>query len=407
MKKWIGILLVLCMLAGLAACGGKTEAPAATGSPAQASNSKPETESKPGAPAASTKGEVYDTGNFKVLVPDGWKAFPQHDVFNDDPDAMNPNIIQICKGATSDFDLFTKPLITINYAGKSTTMMAPSKTFYDNVEDMDDVTTGDHTWSAYSCESMGQKLYMLFEDQGVIQFQAAVGYETDGGSISLSDADVQAILSSIAPTNKEDIAAASQSAAAPEPSEPAGEDPKPDDPKPEEPAPSSDDGESKALAMLRGDWNGAFAMRNCTGNFGPTEGLEQAAIARFSVDILDNVRTFIGICVEDLPFEDLSVEYNAKQGCYLLSGKWNSCSFADVPIKIANGTLSVTVPIDAGDFGSLDIIINLRRLDDTGWTNEDPRLSQSNIEFCMGKTFDELAELVGYSFEDYPSEDKG
>ena len=393
MKKLSYVLLALALLLSLAACGGKTETPAETGQPSQTSS--PEAATKPAADA-STKGEFYDTDNFKVLVPDGWKAFPQHDVFNDDPNVMNPNIIQICKGATSDFDLFSKPLITINYAGKNTLLSAPSKGFYDNVEDMNDVTTGDHTWSAFKCESMGQKMIILFEDQGVIQFQASVGYETSGGSISLDDADVQAILSSIAPTNEEDIAAASQSAAAPAPAEQTSE-PKPDE----------GDGESKMLAQLRGDWNGAFALRNCTGNFESSEGLEQAAIARFSVDVLDNVRTFIGICIEDLPFEELSVSYSAGQGCYLLSGKWNNCSFADVPIRIANGTLSVTIPIDAGDFGSLDILINLRRLDDTGWTNEDPRLSQSNIEFCMGKTFDELAELVGYSFTDYPSEDKG
>ena len=398
MKKIAYILLALALLLSLAACGGKTEAPKEPNQNAQTADPAPAPEGKPAAQAPSTKGEFYDTDNFKVLVPDGWKAFPQHDVFNDDPKAMNPNILQICKGASSDMDLFSKPLITVNYAGKSTTMMAPSKAFYDNVEDMADVTTGEHVWSAYSCESMGQKMYMLFEDQGVIQFQAAVAYETSGGSISLDDADVQAILASIAPTNADDIAAAAQSGEAPKPAEPTGGD---------EPKTDEADGESKALALLRGDWNGAFAFRNCTGNFESTEGYEQGAIARFSMDILDNLRPFIGICVEGLPFENLSVRYDGRQDGYLLDGKWNSVEFKDVPIRIENGTLSLTIPIDAGDFGALDILLNLRRLDDTGWTNEDPRLSQSNIEFCMGKTFDELAELIGYGFEDYPSEDKG
>lgn len=396
MKKLAYILLALTLLLSLAACGGKTETPNEPNQTAQTPGG--EAANTPAPEAPSTKGEFYDTDNFKVLIPEGWKAFPQHDVFNDDPDAMNPNILQICKGATSDFDLFSKPLITVNYAGKSTTMMAPSKSFYDNVEDMADVTTGDHTWSAYSCESMGQKMYLLFEDQGVIQFQAAVAYETSGGSISLDDADVQAILASIAPTNADDIAAAAQSGEAPKPTEQTGGD---------EPKTDEADGESKALALLRGDWNGAFAFRNCTGNFKSTEGYEQGALARFSVDILDNIRPFIGIYVDGLPFEDLSVEYNDGQGCYLLSGRWNSVDFEDVPIRIENGTLSLTIPIDAGDFGALDILLNLRRLDDTGWTDEDPRLSQSNIDFCMGKTFDELAELIGYGFEDYPSEDKG
>ena len=202
MKKLLCILLALCLLASLAACGGKDNASPtpdmSTAAPVQTA-----------APGGAATGEFYDTGNFKVLVPDGWKAFPQHDVFNDDPNAMNPNIIQIGKGAASDMDLYSKPAITINYAGKGTTMMAPSMDFYDDVEDMPDVTTGSHKWSVFRCVSMGQKLYMLFEDQGKLQFRAAVTYETDGGSVSLDDTDVRAILDSVAATNAEDIEAQS------------------------------------------------------------------------------------------------------------------------------------------------------------------------------------------------------
>lgn len=211
MKKLSCILLALALLLSLAACGGKTDTPTTTNQPAQTSS--PAATETPATAGNSTAGEVYDTGNFKVLVPDGWTAFPQHDVFNDDPNAINPNMIQLGKGATSDMDLYSKPAITINYAGKSTSMMAPSRDFYEDVADMADVTTGDHTWSAFSCVSMGQKLYMLFEDQGKIQFQAAVTYETSGGNVSLDDADVQAILASIVSTNAEDIEASAESGA--------------------------------------------------------------------------------------------------------------------------------------------------------------------------------------------------
>ena len=397
MKKLTYILLSLTMLASLAACGSKSNTPTADTQPAAASSAEATSPEKTNDAAPSTTGEFYDTGNFKVLVPGGWKAFPQHDVFNDDPEVMNPNILQIGKGATSDMDLYSKPAITINYAGRSTSMMAPSRGFYENVLDMDDVTTGNHTWSAFSCESMGQKLYMLFEDQGKIQFQAAVTYETSGGSVSLDDADVQAILASIESTNADDIAAAAEAGQASEPTEqPSGSD-----------VVENDDGEKDMLKQVRGDWNGAFAFRNCVGNFESLAGYEQGAIARFSMSILDELVPFIGIYVEDMPFEDLAVSYYVPWGCYMLSGTWNNVNFEDVPISVTDGTLSMTIPIDAGDFGSLDIVLNLRRLDDTGWTNEDPRLSDSNIQFCMGKTFDELAELIGYSFMDYPSEDNG
>ena len=40
---------------------------------------------------------------------------------------MNPNILQISKGAASDLDLFSKPWVTVNYAGPSTTLMPPMR----------------------------------------------------------------------------------------------------------------------------------------------------------------------------------------------------------------------------------------------------------------------------------------
>ena len=298
MKKLSCILLTLALLLAMAACGDETastpaSSPAPSAAPAQ-------TEAPAEAPAASggaVTGETYDTGNFTALVPEGWKAFPQHDVFSDDPDEMNPNLLQISKGASSDMDLFSKPVITITYAGPSTKLMAPSRDFYDDVEAMDDVTTGEHTWEAFRCTSFGQKMVMLFEDLGKLQFQAAVAYETSDGKIDFNDADVQAILASIAPSKAEDIAAAAEGGEAAAAAQPDSE--------PESGAEeaATDSGESEALSQLRGDWNGAFAFRNCTGNFESLEGYEQAAIARFSVDIIDTLRPFVGICVETCPLK--------------------------------------------------------------------------------------------------------
>lgn len=262
MKKLSCTLLTLTLLLSLGACGdrGGTSSPAASTAPAAQTAS-----AQAPAGGSSTAGEAYDTGNFKVLVPDGWKAFPQHDVFSDDPNAMNPNIIQIGKGAASDMDLYSKPAITVNYAGRGTTMMAPSRDFYDDVEDMADITTGDHVWSAFRCVSMGQKLYMLFEDQGKIQFQAAVTYETDGGSVSLDDADVRAILASIMATNAEDIEAQGG-------------------------APSQSATPTTAT-VDRGwwerDWYGWWSIQNATGIYEPANKIAWDAYAEIEVDNKD------------------------------------------------------------------------------------------------------------------------
>ena len=81
MKKLSCVLLAMTLLLSLAACGGKTDAPAAesqgqqSSTPAPASG-KSEAALSPVAGGASAAdggavgGEFYDTGNFKVLVPE-------------------------------------------------------------------------------------------------------------------------------------------------------------------------------------------------------------------------------------------------------------------------------------------------------------------------------------------------
>ena len=267
MKKTFTIVLAAALLLSLAACGGKTSSPtpapkpAATSTPAPAAAPVPAVGNSEAAPPAGGvgSGETYDTGNFKALVPSGWKAFPQHDVFSDDPNEMNPNILQISKGAVSDLDLFSKPCVTVNYAGPSTTLMPPSRDFYDDVEDMADVTTGSHTWAAFRCVSMGQKMVILFEDLGNVQFQAAVAYETSGGKINLNDPDVQEILASITPSSLGDAAAAGGVHAAA-------------------------DTPSVNYDWWKGGWYGWWSIKNATGTYEPANKIAWDAYAEIDVD---------------------------------------------------------------------------------------------------------------------------
>lgn len=50
----------------------------------------------------------------------------------------------------------------------------------------------------------------LFEDQGKIQYQVSMCYDTGNEKIDVNDADVQAILASIQTTNADDIKAAAE-----------------------------------------------------------------------------------------------------------------------------------------------------------------------------------------------------
>lgn len=181
LKKIIALTLTVLMLLPLVACGGTTGG---------------------GETGGEVTGEVYDAGEVSALVPTGWKAFPQHDAFSSDANAMLTDVINICKGGESDMDLFSKPYIRFDFGGPDKDLYMTDKDFYDNVQDLEPITTGEHTWNGFSGESLGTKLVVLFCEEGDIQYQATLFTEPSSGKISLEDADVLAILASVAPTGE-------------------------------------------------------------------------------------------------------------------------------------------------------------------------------------------------------------
>lgn len=186
MKRIIALLMAALMCAAmLAACSGSGSG---SGDTTKADDNG----------SADVKVTTFDAGNVSVDVPEGWKAFAVADIFAEEDDATDPDSVNICKGGETDLDLFSKPYIRVDYYAPETTMMAPSKDFYEDVVDMDDVTIGDKTWHAFSCTSIGYKYIMMWtgEDDGE-QFQASLLYESSNGSFKFDDADVQAILASI------------------------------------------------------------------------------------------------------------------------------------------------------------------------------------------------------------------
>ena len=159
------------------------------------------------------------------------------------------------------------------------------------------------------------------------------------------------------------------------------------------------------VSRVRGDWNGCVAFRERTGKYADAlDDAPCAAIARFAVSDDGSVRAFIGLHVEDTPIKNLTAKFDEDAGCVLVSGEWISVPFENIAFTEANGTLSGVIPI-AKEAGSLKMVFNFRRLDDEGWTNEDPGFGASQIAACKGKTFGELASMIGYDFLDYPSAD--
>ena len=241
MKKWIAWLLVLLLAVSLLAGCGKKE-PSLQDSLQQAADSQNEEmpeENKPG-------GELYDAGNVTVLVPEGWKAFPEADVFAEEEGAVNPNVLNVSKGGESEFDLFAKPYVRINYYGPDIKMGTPDASWYEDVTEIDPFTAGDHTWQGFSCTSMGTPLIIFWCIEGKIEYQASITVGSGKDALTATDADVLAILASVAPSNAADLTQ----------DEPTGTDAPPVEEEPE-----------MAESFWDGDWYGWWCIRDATGEY--------------------------------------------------------------------------------------------------------------------------------------------
>lgn len=146
--------------------------------------------------AESVKGETFDGGNIEVFVPEGWKAFHGADVFGDYEEGYNPNTVNIGKGVEDELDLFIKPMVGVTYSGKKT-LIEPSKEFYENGKDIDDIKTGDYIWKGFTADSLGYPIAILFTEVDDKQIQVSVTLENGDEKINLEDADVLAILKGI------------------------------------------------------------------------------------------------------------------------------------------------------------------------------------------------------------------
>ena len=182
MKKGFVILSVLMLATVIFA--GCTAAPASNG----------------GAGTAQTSGETFDAGNVNALVPEGWMAFTASDLLDEYEGDTNTNSFSIYKGAQYEFDQLTKPGLQITYYDKDTTMMEPWKDLYEDTEDISPFTLGAYTWEGFTGKSSDYPIAVLWTEDGDEQFQVNIWLENGGQKLTLEDADVQAILTSISPT---------------------------------------------------------------------------------------------------------------------------------------------------------------------------------------------------------------
>ena len=113
--------------------------------------------------------------------------------------AIKDTCLQICKGGQNEFDLFSKPYIQIDYYGPGSSLMTPSKDWYDEAEDIAPITAGNYTWTGFTAEVLDNTVAFLWTAEGEHQYQASVYLDAADESITIDDEGFLKILGSVNP----------------------------------------------------------------------------------------------------------------------------------------------------------------------------------------------------------------
>lgn len=216
MMRIIAILLASLMCLGVfAACGSsENEDNSSKAGDANANDSgNGDSQSTDSEEEKETAYTTFDAGEVTVDVPDGWLAFQNIDIHADDPGTLSKRSVTVCKGATSEMDMFTKPYVKIDYQGENIYLAPPMRDFYDKVVDLEPIELGGHNWEGFSCDSMGYPIVMLYVDEGDDQFLVTISCGLDDDAISLDDEEVIRIIESFTVKNLGESSEASDGSA--------------------------------------------------------------------------------------------------------------------------------------------------------------------------------------------------
>ena len=144
--------------------------------------------------------ENHSTGIFSVFVPKGWEISPFYS-----SGKVDPNVLGVHKGAATDYSGGLIPGMQISYR-KGTGERLPIKSFYNEVEDMEPITIGSHTWEGFtSYQKYTDTVFMpltiiwttIGNDAVQVGLFAPRGERDIVSQVSLDDADVIDIIASI------------------------------------------------------------------------------------------------------------------------------------------------------------------------------------------------------------------
>ena len=147
----------------------------------------------------SVSGKTIETTNISALCPDGWGNIKLEDEDSTEEGAIVPNELKFVKGGTSELDTETNAYADIVYfgAGQDIMQIDPNE-WFESVTTLEDIQTGEVTWSGYTGLSFGVPFaYVHTEKDGAMVEVWLYTREGSENAASISDADVLAILQSI------------------------------------------------------------------------------------------------------------------------------------------------------------------------------------------------------------------
>ena len=168
-----------------------------------------------------------------------------------------------------------------------------------------------------------------------------------------------------------------------------------------------------AFAELHGgDWHGMAEIYDSTGDLADNAGNQMEIIARFAFNEDGTCTPFIAAALSgdsESNFSDLSVTYNEYGDLMLLEGELVNRPITDSSnIYVWDGVLKMDIYVDDGEGDTLNLIANLRRLDEAwDYDYDDPALPEAAVEFYMGKSMEEITELFGLDPSQLPEPSAG
>ena len=151
-----------------------------------------------------------------------------------------------------------------------------------------------------------------------------------------------------------------------------------------------------------GDWHGVAEFYNCTGDYSDEDGMQCDIAARIVFDEDGYCKPYIRLCLSQPEDENLIAEYidyDEEYDCMLINGTLNNKPLdpAESFIELEGEVLYIGATYDDGSGDVFNMLGCLRRLDDQwDYENDYPYLVQEGVDFYMGMSFEERIALFGY-----------